>query len=70
MLASALNFAIGFFGYPLDGKYEQSIILESKNVREYHRDTAPDSGLNSVQFKNTLAPYTTYVLAKRLTVLI
>lgn len=41
MLASALNFAIGFFGYPLDGKYEQSIILESKN------------------FKNTLAPYTT-----------
>ena len=49
MLASALNFAIGFFGYPLDGKYEQSIILESgkDKVREYCRDLTPGSGLNS-----------------------
>ncbi|KAF9787350.1 histidine phosphatase superfamily [Thelephora terrestris] len=29
MLASALNFAIGFFGYPFDGQYEQSITIES-----------------------------------------
>ncbi|EIN13824.1 phosphoglycerate mutase-like protein [Punctularia strigosozonata HHB-11173 SS5] len=28
MLASALNFAIGFFGYPYDGMYEQSITIE------------------------------------------
>ena len=41
MLASALNFAIGFFGYPLDGQYEQSIAIESSKVREYSRDTAP-----------------------------
>ncbi|KAG6856725.1 hypothetical protein H0H87_001325 [Tephrocybe sp. NHM501043] len=29
MLHSALNFAIGFFGYPLDGKYQQSITIEA-----------------------------------------
>ena len=28
MLASALNFAIGFFGYPFDGQYQQSITIE------------------------------------------
>lgn len=32
MLASALNFAIGFFGYPLDGQYQQSIIIEAPGV--------------------------------------
>ncbi|KAG5337265.1 hypothetical protein C0989_010032 [Termitomyces sp. Mn162] len=32
MLHSALNFAIGFFGYPLDGKYQQSITIESDGV--------------------------------------
>ncbi|KAG6828355.1 hypothetical protein H0H92_008243 [Tricholoma furcatifolium] len=30
MLYSALNFAIGFFGYPLDGKYQQSITIEAQ----------------------------------------
>ncbi|EKM51374.1 uncharacterized protein PHACADRAFT_129290 [Phanerochaete carnosa HHB-10118-sp] len=30
MLASALNFALGFFGYPLDGLYQQSITIEAK----------------------------------------
>lgn len=30
MLASALNFAIGFFGYPFDGQYQQSITIEAK----------------------------------------
>lgn len=29
MLNSAVNFALGFFGHPLDGKYQQSITLES-----------------------------------------
>ncbi|KAF8898246.1 histidine phosphatase superfamily [Gymnopilus junonius] len=29
MLASAMNFAIGFFGYPFDGQYQQSITIEA-----------------------------------------
>lgn len=32
MLASALNFAIGFFGYPFEGQYEQSITIEEDGV--------------------------------------
>lgn len=32
MLASALNFAIGFFGYPFEGQYQQSITIEAKGV--------------------------------------
>ncbi|KAG6909600.1 hypothetical protein DXG01_016639 [Tephrocybe rancida] len=31
MLQSALNFALGFFGYPLEGKYQQSILIEDKD---------------------------------------
>ncbi|GJE94137.1 histidine-type phosphatase [Phanerochaete sordida] len=30
MLASALNFAIGFFGYPFEGQYQQSITIEAR----------------------------------------
>jgi hypothetical protein len=33
MLASAMNFAIGFFGYPFDGQYQQSITIEADGVR-------------------------------------
>ena len=33
MLSSALNFALGFFGYPFDGQYQQSITIEAKGVR-------------------------------------
>ena len=33
MLASAVNFALGFFGWPLDGKYEQVITIEASGVR-------------------------------------
>lgn len=33
MLASALNFAIGFFGYPFEGQYQQSITIEDPGVR-------------------------------------
>ena len=29
MLSSALNFALGFFGYPLEGQYQQSITIEA-----------------------------------------
>jgi len=41
MLASALNFAIGFFGYPFDGQYQQSITIEATGVRECFRDPTP-----------------------------
>jgi hypothetical protein len=33
MVSSALNFAIGFFGYPIEDKYQQSIIIEAPGVR-------------------------------------
>lgn len=59
MMASALNFAIGFFGYPFDGQYQQSIIIESEKVRQYPPDPALVFGLNTIQFKNPLAPYRT-----------
>ena len=32
MLASAMNFAIGFFGYPFEGQYQQSITIEADGV--------------------------------------
>lgn len=32
MHASAVNFALGFFGWPLDGKYEQVITIEASGV--------------------------------------
>jgi hypothetical protein len=48
MLASALNFAIGFFGYPFDGQYEQSITIESSKAREYSQDPAPGPHLTTI----------------------
>ena len=39
MLHSALNFAVGFFGLPIEGKYLQSVTIEEKGVRNtllYH----------------------------------
>lgn len=32
MLSSAQNFALGFFGYPIEGKYQQSITIEANGV--------------------------------------
>jgi hypothetical protein len=32
MLQSALHFAVGFFGLPLEGKYQQSITIEADGV--------------------------------------
>lgn len=32
MLNSAINFALGFFGHPLEGKYQQSITIEADGV--------------------------------------
>lgn len=28
-----MNFALGFFGYPFDGQYQQSITIEANGVR-------------------------------------
>jgi hypothetical protein len=32
MLASAMNFAMGFFGYPFEDQYQQSITIEADGV--------------------------------------
>lgn len=32
MWSSAMHFAIGFFGYPFEGQYEQSITIEHDGV--------------------------------------
>ncbi|KAG2001830.1 hypothetical protein CC2G_004959 [Coprinopsis cinerea AmutBmut pab1-1] len=49
MLKSALNFAIGFFGYPLDGQYQQSIMIEeigfNNTLAPY--DTCPNAHVPS-----------------------
>ena len=42
MLASALNFGIGFFGYPFDGQYELSITIETPGVRKRLLRSSPD----------------------------
>jgi hypothetical protein len=34
MLASALNFAIEFFGYPFEGQYQQLITIEHTGVSD------------------------------------
>ena len=34
MLKSALNFAVGFFGFPIEGKYLQSVTIEEDGVRK------------------------------------
>ena len=48
MLSSALNFAIGFFGYPFKGQYEQSITIEAAGVRIYLSDPPPAPSLKTV----------------------
>jgi hypothetical protein len=32
MWSSAMHFAIGFFGYPFEGQYQQSITIENDGV--------------------------------------
>lgn len=32
MWSSAMHFAIGFFGYPFEGQYEQSVTIEHDGV--------------------------------------
>ncbi|KAH9951980.1 phosphoglycerate mutase-like protein [Amylocystis lapponica] len=49
MLSSALNFAIGFFGYPFEGQYQQSITIEAdgyNNTLAPYK-TCPNGGITS-----------------------
>ena len=63
MLASAMNFAIGFFGYPFEGQYQQSITIEADGVSIGSTLTALAMiWPNCMKFNNTLAPYKTYVI--------
>jgi len=65
MHASALNFAIGFFGYPFDGQYEQSVTIESTGVRGFLRDLA--SGFDLTPFSlTTVLHLTQRVLSLRM----
>jgi hypothetical protein len=51
MLYSALNFAVGFFGLPLEGKYQQSITIEAPGVYQpvfYHIPTTDHAILSSI----------------------
>ena len=41
MVASAQNFAIGFFGYPFDGQFEESILIESTGVCRHFKGSNP-----------------------------
>ena len=59
MWSSAMHFAIGFFGYPFEGQYEQSITIEHDGVSLQSLFIIPT---NSCQFNNTLAPEKTYVI--------
>jgi len=49
MLASATNFAFGFFGWPLDEKFLLSVTIENKGVSAPKLDIAT-SVLNFVVF--------------------
>ncbi|KAJ3556987.1 hypothetical protein NM688_g1721 [Phlebia brevispora] len=49
MLSSALNFAIGFFGYPFEGQYQQSITIEAGG---YNNTLAPYKTCPNAEIKS------------------
>ncbi|ESK92182.1 acid phosphatase [Moniliophthora roreri MCA 2997] len=55
MLHSALNFAIGFFGYPFEGQYQQSITIEAANFNNTLApyDTCPNANRRTVSDRGT-----------------
>ncbi|KAF9265875.1 phosphoglycerate mutase-like protein [Marasmius fiardii PR-910] len=55
MLHSALNFALGFFGYPFEGQYQQSITIEAHGFNNTLApyDTCPNARRNSVADRGT-----------------
>lgn len=64
MLASETNFAFGFFGWPLDGKFLLSVTIENTGVSSFPGKLIPMnkwlmSFCTCCQFNNTLAPYST-----------
>ena len=64
MLHSALNFAVGFFGLPVEGRYLQSVTIEKNGVRAFDMGVRMLADLCLLQFNNTLAPYDTCPNAK------
>jgi len=60
MWSSAMHFVIGFFGYPFEGQYEQSITIEHDGVSLQSLFVIP-TNICHCQFNNTLAPYKAYV---------
>lgn len=59
-----MHFAIGFFGYPFEGQYEQSITIEHDGVSLQYLYIIPADPCHC-QFNNTLAPEKTYVTYSR-----
>ncbi|KAK7037570.1 hypothetical protein VNI00_011062 [Paramarasmius palmivorus] len=55
MLHSALNFALGFFGYPIEGKYQQSITIEAANFNNTLApyDVCPNANRRTVSDRGT-----------------
>ncbi|KAH9927417.1 phosphoglycerate mutase-like protein [Epithele typhae] len=55
MLSSALNFALGFFGYPFDGQYQQSITIEENGFNNTLAPykTCPNAGDRSKADRGT-----------------
>ena len=41
MWSSAMHFAIGFFGYPFEGQYEQSVTIEHDGVSLWSSLSSP-----------------------------
>ncbi|KAF7979855.1 hypothetical protein HWV62_40611 [Athelia sp. TMB] len=56
MLHSALNFAIGFFGLPLEDKYQQSVIIEANGYNSTFSPykTCPNSGRREIALRGIL----------------
>ncbi|KAG6331252.1 hypothetical protein ID866_7837 [Astraeus odoratus] len=84
MLASAQNFALGFFGYPLDHQYQQVITIEARGFnntlapyrscrnnddrRKAYRGVAPSYEWKTVYLKNAVRRLQEHVSGMELTI--
>ncbi|KAG0707438.1 histidine phosphatase superfamily [Suillus ampliporus] len=57
MLASALNFAIGFFGYPFEGQYQQLITIEANGFNNTFAPYKTCPNANTASKANRSLPY-------------
>lgn len=57
MLASAQNFALGFFGYPLENQYQQLIYIAARGVSQLTIPFFTVLNPRWAQFNSTLASY-------------